>query len=74
MANMNGAVIAPPGNRLLRGAALAALLLVAANSAAARGPTAPESTVDPALLQIDEPRFLGAPRSEEHTSELQSQR
>jgi protein SCO1 len=61
MAHMSGALTARPGGGLLRGVALAALLLAAANGAAAHGPTAPESTVDPVLLQIDEPRFLGAP-------------
>lgn len=58
---MNEAVITQPGDRLLRGVALAALLLAGANGVGAHGPAAPESTVDPLLLQIDEPRFLGAP-------------
>lgn len=61
MPSVYGAVITRPGYRLLHGAAFAALLLATASSAAAHGPTAPESTVDPMLLQIDEPRFLGAP-------------
>lgn len=49
------------GGRLPGSVALAALVLAAAGSASAHRPSAPESTVDPALLQIDEPRFLGAP-------------
>lgn len=54
-------VIAWQGRRLLRGVTLAALLAATPQGAAAHGRAAPESTVDPALLQIDEPRFLGVP-------------
>lgn len=47
-------------SRVCRAVYLAAGLAVAAAAHATRVPVAPESAFDPALMQVDEPRYLGA--------------